>query len=278
MRWWPDKSSNPKGSRRRYGADVWTARLLRGGLVVLVVASPLLALTALASTPSTPPAAPAAAPVAVRAAAVRSVAAYVTAAAPSDLVGLFDEALLTSPDIELAAAGVPVAVEVAAAAADGAGWLVTVMVIFDHGRAEWYAVALDPGPDRSGWRLGGFPSRVGDPAMLTPTAEVLPQPPAGDARLVAVEAWLRAYLTGVGDLVRLSAPGLRISPLPGPVATDLKVTGFDATAGDSPVVDVALVVTNVDGSAEPLAYRLALAGRDGRWEVAALLPLRPEEA
>ncbi len=64
--------------------------------------------------------------------------------------------------------------------------------------------------------------------------------------------------------------GLTVQPL-----RDDTVTGFDvAGPPSSPTVSIALVADG-DGGREPLTYRLRLAGRDGRWEVAELFPTQP---
>ena len=205
------------------------------------------------------------------AAATQMVAGYVSADDPDDLRSLLgaESQLRVDP-----VGATPAAVTPAASEANGAGWLVTVAVITTDGDAAWYAVDVMP-RQGGGWSIVGPPGRVADPTDVELAPKALPSPDSTDARLAASEAWLRAWLTGDdGDAERFASPTLHMDSLDAPFDT-VTVTGFDvAGTKTSPTVSVA-VLAEGDGGREPLTYRLRLAGRDGRWEVAELFPNHP---
>ncbi|MFI8930620.1 conjugal transfer protein [Streptomyces sp. NPDC053474] len=106
---------------------------------------------------------------------------------------------------------------------------------------------------------------------------------ASDPAVDTLTAFFGAYLAGHGELARYVSPGTRLAAVrPAPyesVTVDqLRVAGASADDGQvgppSGRERLRLVVQvrgeRADGVAQPLAYALTLAGRDGRWEVAAL--------
>ncbi|MFG2526371.1 conjugal transfer protein, partial [Streptomyces sp. NPDC048527] len=135
-----------------------------------------------------------------------------------------------------------------------------------------------------------LPAEVAAPSGASSKAELAygtPMPAqASDPAVDTLSAFFAAYLSGSGELGRYISPGTRLSPVrPAPyravTITQVAVErAFQDSDGDGQlgapagrerlrlVVDVKAART--DGIARPLSYALTLAGRDGRWEVAAL--------
>jgi hypothetical protein len=90
--------------------------------------------------------------------------------------------------------------------------------------------------------------------------------------ITALEGFLGALLTGVGEVDRYTAPGFELpSILPVPFR-DVTVDGIALAdeADDRLRVRVAVTATTPDGSPLSLSYELTLVSRAGRWEVSAL--------
>ena len=90
-------------------------------------------------------------------------------------------------------------------------------------------------------------------------------------------AFLAAYLTGVGDLGRYTVPESSLVPVePAPFVTVEIIRSGSATSVDGTQHVAALVrATDAAGRGQVLEYSLVVSQRDGRWEVAELLPAAP---
>ena len=129
----------------------------------------------------------------------------------------------------------------------------------------------------SGWVATGPPSLVTTPSAGIPP-ELLVERLAGLSDVPgleeAVTRFLAAYLTGDGELTRYTSPGSPLSAVqPPPFAAVEIVEAGSVLASDGDRQVVALVVgTDGSGRTQLLEYALMLSERDGRWEVAELLP------
>ena len=95
----------------------------------------------------------------------------------------------------------------------------------------------------------------------------------------SVERFITAYVAGDGELDRYITPGAPLRPVrPAPFAkaevTSLAADG-PAVAGKRVRVLAAVRATDPAGRVSMLSYPLALAARDGRWEVAEVLGTPP---
>jgi hypothetical protein len=144
--------------------------------------------------------------------------------------------------------------------------------------ARFYTVGvMDTG---SGWVADGPPTLVAAPPGGTPP-ELLVERMDGLSDVPgleeAVTRFLAAYLTGEGELTRYTSPGSPLSAVqPPPFAAVEIVEAGSVVASDGDRQVVALVVgTDGSGRTQLLQYALMLSERDGRWEVAELLPAPP---
>lgn len=101
----------------------------------------------------------------------------------------------------------------------------------------------------------------------------------GQAVVDTVRSFLDAYLTGGsgGDLARYVAPGASIAPVTPPPFEAVAVrTAASSHTGSQEVVVAARVAGDPETDAsQVLDYSLRLTRRDGRWEVAEVLPAPP---
>ncbi|MFF9569974.1 conjugal transfer protein [Streptomyces sp. NPDC014685] len=157
-------------------------------------------------------------------------------------------------------------------------------------RMRFFQVPVEA--DRAGGPLAALalPAEVAAPAAGVPGATLAYGTPlpaqASDPAVETLKQFFAAYLSDGGELGRYLSPGTRLSPVrPAPygsvavtrVAVESAFRDGDgdgrigAPAGREQlrlVVDVGAV--RPDGVERPLSYALTLAGRDGRWEVAAV--------
>jgi len=176
---------------------------------------------------------------------------------------------------ELAAGyfAVTVAVEVVAEDADSEperGWVAVGTRFYTVGVVE----------TDSGWVATGLPTLVARPAGPPPPELLVMRMDGLDAFPElerAVAAFLAAYLTGVGDLHRYTVPGSSLVPVePAPFVTVEITQAGSATSIDGTRHVAALVrATDAAGRGQVLEYSLVVSERDGRWEVAELLPAAP---
>ena len=132
----------------------------------------------------------------------------------------------------------------------------------------------------SGWVATGLPTLVARPTG-PPVPELLVMRMDGLDPFPelerAVAAFLAAYLTGVGDLGRYTVPGSSLVPVePVPFVTVEITRAGSATSADGTHHVAAMVrATDAAGLGQVLGYSLVVSQRDGRWEVADLLPAAP---
>ena len=132
----------------------------------------------------------------------------------------------------------------------------------------------------SGWVATGLPTLVARPTgppvpgLLVMAMDGLDPFPELER---AVAAFLAAYLTGVGDLGRYTVPGSSLVPVEAaPFVTVEIIRSGSATSADGTRHVAALVrATDAAGRGQLLEYSLVVSQRDGRWEVAELLPAAP---
>ncbi|MFD9338652.1 conjugal transfer protein [Streptomyces sp. NPDC060028] len=226
------------------------------------------------------------------------------AAAPDSAVAAAVRVL--APQAELpkrprSEAGAPVlearAVTVRTALGPGDGWTAVVAVIGDRDQAapsgpgnpavipvvRYFAVSGTGGKDGGPVTIGDSPAEVAAPAALAvPDAEFTRPVPASGALAVSLGEFVRAYLGGPGSgLDRYLSPGLQVSaPKLAPyvrvdvedVAADAEVAAGASVPADGVKARVRIRVNGEDraGVRWPLAYRLEVTARAGRWEVSVL--------
>jgi hypothetical protein len=169
--------------------------------------------------------------------------------------------------------------------------------IAEAGEDYWsVTIAIGPPGQERYWRAavdthGDTPVAVGLPAVVAgPPSEVdradlsvtLSQPPVDDPLTETVTGFLSAYLCGSGDLSRYLRPGLDLTPTEPAVCGTVELVrwGISTDEGDerTVVVDAVLVSGTGDAaSGQQATYAVDLVRRDGRWEVAELLPAPPRE-
>ena len=163
---------------------------------------------------------------------------------------------------------VTVAAEVMAAAKAG-GWT--------PAGVRYYRVAVAATPGGAALVSTGLPAQVSAPALaraprLAYQAAGVQVP--GDLA-ESVERFVAAYVAGDGELARYVVPGSPVRPVrPAPYAR----VEISSVALDGPVVPgrpvrvlASVRATDPDGRVALLAYPLAVAAREGRWEVTELL-------
>lgn len=144
---------------------------------------------------------------------------------------------------------------------------------------------------------GGQPVAVGLPAPVAgppdpdrrPVATSLSQAPSNDPAVESVEGFLAAYLCGAPDLDRYLHPEAVLVAGDRAVCNSVEVVRWgsvkaasgggggetEATNSEERQTVVAEVEFDSGNQARRATYGLTLAQRDGRWEVAALLPAPP---
>ncbi|MFE6153668.1 conjugal transfer protein [Streptomyces sp. NPDC057889] len=159
-------------------------------------------------------------------------------------------------------------------------------------RMRFFQVPVEA--DRDGGPLAALalPAEISAPTGSAPKAELAYGAPlpaqASDPAVDTLNQFFAAYLSGSGELGRYISPGTHLSPVrPAPYrsATVTQIaaeTAFQDSDGDGRIgapagrerlrLVVDIKTARTDGIARPLSYALTLAGRDGRWEVAALDP------
>jgi hypothetical protein len=131
----------------------------------------------------------------------------------------------------------------------------------------------------SGWAVTGPPALVAGPrhtdAPQVGTEMSDLQPGAG--LTAAAEGFLSALLTGDGDLARYTSPGSSLVAVSPPPFSAIEVTEEASTSLEphSQLVAVDVEGARPAGHVEALEYWLLMDERDGRWEVAEMLPAPP---
>lgn len=185
-------------------------------------------------------------------------------------------------------------------------WSVTVAVGEPSGTEGQSTSALDAGTEAEAdpgtprgetfWQVGidtseGQPVASGLPAPVAgppepdraPVAVSLNQPSTNDPAVESVQGFLAAYLCGAADLDRYLHPEAMLRPVSPPVCQQVQVSrwgsapvpGTGGEGAEARQTVVAEVVLDSGSRARRATYGLTLAQRDGRWEVAELLPAPP---
>jgi hypothetical protein len=131
----------------------------------------------------------------------------------------------------------------------------------------------------SGWTVVGLPSlipapnRATAPDLLVDRLDGIDDPDLADM----VARFLSAYLIGDGELTRYLAPTSPIVPVhPAPfTAVEVLRSGMAEDQQGPAVVRAVARAIDAPGRAQLLEFWLAVSQRDGRWEVAEVLPAPP---
>ncbi|MGH9213850.1 MAG: conjugal transfer protein [Acidimicrobiales bacterium] len=160
---------------------------------------------------------------------------------------------------------------------------------------DYWSVVVAVGPPGQEWfwraavdATGDAPVAVGLPSAVAAPPEIeridldvnLGPMPADDPAAETVAGFLAAYLCGSGELSRYLSPGVDLTATNPAMCTEVELTRWGSQAdGDTRqtvVVDAALG----SGDGNPVwqaTYAIELTRRDGRWEVAELLPAPPRD-
>ncbi|MFF4467352.1 conjugal transfer protein [Streptomyces mirabilis] len=203
-------------------------RLSRLVVLSAIAAGPVALCVAVASAPTTVQAATSSKPAAVRTAAVAAdpggyaqlfVSVWLRSSADDATSAQARLAQSMAPDIELPApaptAGAQSKPEsvtaVRSAQREGGTWAVTVAAQYADGSVRYYAVPVAADPVAASFTVAGAPGVVAGPARTeVPKSSYGVTVPEGDLSS-AVGEFLAAYLTGVGEVDRYLAPGVRMS-------------------------------------------------------------------
>ena len=132
----------------------------------------------------------------------------------------------------------------------------------------------------AGWAVTGLPTLVGAPPRAVPAELLVGRLDGLDSTPgleETVSRFLAAYLTGVGELARYTAPSSRIEPVQPPPFSEVEVleSGLVDSSDGAGQVRVVVRAADAAGRAQVLEYSLTVGLRDGRWEVSELLPAPP---
>jgi len=150
------------------------------------------------------------------------------------------------------------------------------VVIDEQDAAGTWFFSIGVAETANGWTTPGLPSlipappQVDAPALLVDRLDGLSEP--GIEELLT--RFLAAYLTGDGELARYVSPASNSTAVQPAPFTEVEVVSAGAgepSDGLTPVVVVARVADSA-GRTQLLEYSLMVSQRDGRWEVADLLP------
>jgi hypothetical protein len=129
----------------------------------------------------------------------------------------------------------------------------------------------------TGWSTVGPPALIPVP-VTGPTPDLLVGRMEGLDEVPGLEEtvlrFLSAYMAGDGELTRYLAPGSQLTPVLPPPLSTVELVDAGSTAVSDSAREVVVVVEGVDdsGRGQVLQFGLIVALRDGRWEVAELLP------
>ncbi|MGW1411291.1 conjugal transfer protein [Streptomyces sp. NPDC002403] len=271
-------------------------RLSRLALLGAVATGPVALGVAMLSGPTTVVAAPAAKPAAVRTTAVGTdpagyaqlfIGAWLRSSTADATSAQARFAQSLAPDVDLpdptagAQPGPASVSAVRSAQRDAGQWAVTVAAQYADGRVRYFAVPVAAGESGDSFTVTGAPGVVAGPSRAgVPQSPYSVTVPTGGGLASAVEEFLSAYLTGVGEVDRYLAPGVRLSPVsPAPytavgvqqVLAVEEAAAAERVPADGTTVCVLVRVEARDGAGRwPLAYEMGLKSRSGRWDVAAL--------
>jgi hypothetical protein len=172
--------------------------------------------------------------------------------------------------------GVP---QVAVVAVERAGehyWAVTTAARGAGGEEFWQVGVAN----RRGRLVAtGLPTPIGAPPVADrPELAVAPSetPPADDPVVETVRGWVEAYACGQGDVSPWLAPGVHMSGVTPPLCSGVRLDRWGTQShGEHRLVVVTEATLDRAAPERRVAFALSLARRDGRWEVAELLPALP---
>lgn len=208
----------------------------------------------------------------------RFVAAYLAAGPDDDgslagFLGYSPDLPATDPAGSGSTPGPAEAVGVEAVADDY--WAVTVAV-GQAGIEQFWRVGVQ---GRDGHLVASaLPTPVAGPSVgerVDLAVEVAEAPPADEPSAQALAGFVLAYLCGQGELSRYLAPGVALDPVPA-LCREAEIVRWGTGANDTDGLRVvAEVVLDPGPTARLVGLAVDLARRDGRWEVAELLPAPP---
>ncbi|MFF4189081.1 conjugal transfer protein [Streptomyces sp. NPDC001691] len=184
------------------------------------------------------------------------------------------------PQPAAAPSGLERTVAVRSAQRAGGRWSVTVAAQFADFSVRYFAVpVIAEGPVGS-FAVTGAPGQVAGPARArVPESGYGVSLPVKGVLAATVGEFLRAYLTGLSEVERYLAPGVKVVSLSGTSYTGVQVEQASAmeegAAGERVPADGTAVRVRVEVRAQdkagvwPLVYEVALTARAGRWEVSA---------
>jgi hypothetical protein len=172
-----------------------------------------------------------------------------------------------------------------------------VVDVREAGESYWaITVAVGPPGQERYWRAavdthGGQPVAVGLPAAVAGPATAvdrtelgvnLAQPPADDPVAETMTGFLGAYLCGQADLSRYLRPGLTLTAAEPAICNEVQLTRWGVSDDEATTRTVVAEVQLVTGSGEAATvqqstYAASVTRRDGRWEIAELLPAPPRQ-
>ncbi|MFD7015242.1 conjugal transfer protein [Streptomyces sp. NPDC059928] len=172
------------------------------------------------------------------------------------------------------------AVAVRSAQHEGGQWSVTVAAQYADFSVRYFAVPVVADASGGSFTVTGAPGQVAGPAAAkAPESAYGVNLPAKGLLVSTVTEFLRTYLTGLGEVDRYLAPGVKLAALSGTSYTDLRVEQASAieeeeaaetVPSDGTKARVRVQIKAQDkAGAWPLAYELTLTARAGRWEVSA---------
>jgi hypothetical protein len=188
-----------------------------------------------------------------------------------------------TPELPGTATGGPVTAAMRTVDVTEAGddyWAVTVGVGPPGGEIFWRA-GVDVDPDDFSAVAVGLPAVVAAPeaAEREKLGVTLSAPPADDPAVETVTGFLGAYLCGQSDLARFLSPGTELTPVDPPYCDQVEIVRWGAAPdeeGHQTVVAEAQLGTGQN--ARMATYSAAMTRRDGRWEIAELLPAPPRDS
>ncbi|WP_329468535.1 conjugal transfer protein [Streptomyces sp. NBC_01431] len=172
------------------------------------------------------------------------------------------------------------AVVVRSAQHEGGQWSVTVAAQYADFSVRYFAVPVVADAAGGSFTVTGAPGQVAGPASAkAPESAYGVSVPAKGLLASTVAEFLRTYLTGLGEVDRYLAPGVKLAALSGTSYTDLQVeqasaieeaAAAEAVPADGTTARVRVQIKALDkAGAWPLAYEMTLTARAGRWEVSA---------
>jgi hypothetical protein len=166
--------------------------------------------------------------------------------------------------------------------ADDDYWAVTVAV-GSPGAERFWRAAVEVDKDFDAVAVG-LPAAVAAPpdAERVKLGVTMAEPPADDPVVDTVTGFLSSYLCGQPDLSRYLSPGTSMTAVDPAVCDTVEIVRWGATPDEdghqTVVVDAQLEDNEARGNTRIATYSAAMTRRDGRWEIAELLPAPPRDS